>query len=483
MTEYSKDENLTRAAMRADMDRKTARKYMSEGKLPSQLREPRHWRTRTNPFVAVWSDIEERLEAAPELEAKVLFEDLQLRMPGEFDDGQLRTFQRRVKTWRATKGPPKHVFFAQEHRPGEAMQTDFTWATELGITIDNELFEHLLCHCVLPYSNWEWATVCLSESMVALRHGVQEAVFRLGKATHWHQTDNSTAATYTTADGERSFHDDYLALMRHLGMKPRTIAPSRSNQNGDVESLNGALKRRLEQHLLLRGDRDFESVLEYERWLHDVLMRANRPRQKKLQKELAAMQSVTVERLPTFHEEDVPVTSWSTVRVKRNTYSVPSRLIGERVRVRIYDDRLEIWYAQSLQLVLPRLRGEQSKRIDYRHVIWSLVRKPGAFERYKYRDAMFPTLIFRRAYDALIDCCGEDKRKADIEYLRILHLAASMSEREVDSALELLLETGRLHNAEDVRALVGNERPTIPQLAVPDVDLTPYDALLREVGR
>lgn len=483
MTEYNKDSNLTRAAMRADMDRKTARKYVREAKLPSQLRKPRHWRTRADPFMDVWSDIEARLTDAPELEAKLLFEDLQRRMPGEFQDGQLRTFQRRVKKWRATQGPPKHVVFAQEHRPGEAMQTDFTWATELEVLINGELFEHMLCHSVLPYSNWEWATICHSESMLALRHGVQEAVFRLGYVPEWLQTDNSTSATYATPQG-RAFHDDYLALTRHLGMKPRTITAGCSEQNGDVEALNGSLKRRLKQHLLLRDDRNFASVVEYEGWLHGVLEQANRGRHKRLTTELATMEAVTVDRLATFSEEDVKVTSWSTIRVKRNAYSVPSRLIGERVRVRIYEDRLEVWYAQSRQLVLPRLRGEQGRRIDYRHVIWSLVRKPGAFERYRYRDEMFPTLVFRQAYDLLHDRFNES-RKADIEYLRILHLAASVSEREVESALELLLETEQLRDADDVRALVGNEPPTaVPDLSPPVVDLSEYDALLgKEVCR
>ena len=177
------------------------------------------------------------------------------RRPGRYREGQLRTFQRRVKQWRAEHGPPREIFFPQEHRPGEAMQTDFTWAGALGIRIAGEAFRHLLCQSVLPYSNWQSVVVCLSESLLALRRGVQEAVFRLGRIPRWHQTDNSTAATHELATGSRGFNREYEELMEHLGMQPRTIAVGESHQNGDVEALGGALKRRLEQHLLLRRSR------------------------------------------------------------------------------------------------------------------------------------------------------------------------------------------------------------------------------------
>lgn len=487
MKEYGKDSNLTRAAMRADMDRKTARKFVKTGLLPSQLKPSRGWRTHEDVFSEVWDDIAERLKDAPELEAKALFENVLLfDFETKFNDSHLRTFQRRVKQWRATYGPNKNVFFAQEHRPGEAMQTDFTCANELNVTIDGELYEHLLCNVVLPYSNWQWVTISKSESMLALKHGLQEAVFRLGKVPAWHQTDNSTAATHTLKHGkkERGFNEEYLALMKHLKMNPRTIETGQSNQNGDVEALNGSLKRRLKQHLLLRGHRNFESRATYQEWLYMVIHQANKLRLKKLSEELLKMKDLTVERLPEFKDLDVKVTSWSTIRVKNNTYSVPSRLIQERVKARVYEHHIEVWYGQSLQLTLERLVGKSGRNIDYRHVIWSLVRKPGAFERYKYRAAMFPTLVFRRAYDVLLESTPNQPRKADIAYLRILHLAASTNESEVEMALELLLEAKALRGADDVKALVQLEDPLqIPNIAVPIVDLKTYDQLLCEVAQ
>jgi len=479
MEEKSKTGKVGLAAAKAGMDRGTASKYLDAGKLPSELRAPtRAYRTRQDPFAEDWPALKARLLDAPELEAKTLFEELLARHPDRYEPGQLRTLQRRIQEWRAKEGPNQEVFFAQQHRPGEAMQTDFTHCAELGVTIGGESFAHLLCHTVLPYSNWEWATLCHSESLMALRRGVQAGLFHLGRVPLWHQTDNSTAATHELADGKkRGFNLEYQRMMDHLGMKPRTIAVGKSHQNGDVEALNGALKRRLRQQLLMRGSSDFAGVEEYERWLHEVMEKANHLRRKKLAEELAAMRPLRVSRLPEYVEETVGVTSWSTIRVRRNTYSVPSRLIGRQVRVQVFEDRLEVFYGGDRQLCVERLRGEGGHRINYRHLIWSLVQKPHAFARYRYREELFPALVFREAYDAL---AVHGERHADREYLRVLHLAATTMQSEVETALALLLKEARLTDAEQVKALVSPSRPEVPALTAQLVDLTDFDALLCE---
>jgi len=481
MEELDRQGKVGVAALRAGMHRNTARRYRDLGKVPSELKQPRSWLTRADEFAEDWPAVAQRLAEAPELEAKVLFEDLLSRRPDRYEPGQMRTFQRRVKAWRAQEGPDRAVFFAQEHRPGEAMQTDFTWARKLAITICGEPFVHLLCHVVLPYSNWSWATVCFSESLVALRRGIQAAVFRLGRVTRFHQTDNSTSATHDLPQqpGTRGFNAEYEALMVHLGMEPRTIEPGQKHQNGDVEALNGALKRRLEQHLLLRGSRDFPSQEAYEEWLAQVMEKANRLRRRRLAVELEAMVPLRVARLPEYTEVDVGVSSWSTIRIKNNGYSVPSRLTGERVRVRIFDTKLEVFYGGRRQLTIERLRGEGGHRIDYRHIIWSLVRKPGAFARYRYREELFPTPAFRRAYDRLHAACATPR--ADLEYLRILHLAASTMESDVEVALDLLGDEVPLY--ERVLSLVQPARPAVvPDVPVPVVDLADYDVLLTQVA-
>jgi hypothetical protein len=225
MEEMSKHGRIGQAAMKAGMDRKTARKYAAGGKLPSETTRSRDWRTRTDPFEAHWSEIEERLRRTPELEAKTLFELLQAQYPERYADGQLRTLQRRVRWWRAAHGPEQEIMLAQQHRAGEAAQTDFTSTGELAVTIAGQAFVHLLCMFVLPYSNWQWVTVCLSESMAAMRKGVQRALFQLGRVPRYHQTDNSTAATHRIPDGQgvcfedgkRPFNAEYVALMQHFG--------------------------------------------------------------------------------------------------------------------------------------------------------------------------------------------------------------------------------------------------------------------------
>jgi hypothetical protein len=478
MEEHAKDGQVGRAALRADLDRKTARKYLELGRLPSELVRARDWRTRQDPFEEDWPWIEGQLsESQGAIEARTLLEHLIEKHPDRYQEGHLRTLQRRVQRWRATKGPSKEIFFPQNHRPGEAMQTDFTHGTELGVTIAGDPFAHLICHSVLPYSNWEWPTVCRSESTAAIRRGVQGSVFRLGKVTVFHQTDHSTAATHDLGQGLRGFNQEYLALMKHLGMKPRTTKVGEKEQNGDVEAANGAFKRRARQALLLRGSSDFESKAAYERWLQEeVAEKANRGRRKKLQEELAVMRPVVVERLAEFTEETVRVRSGSTIHVKRNTYSVPSRLIGEWVRARVYEDRIEVWYAGEVREVMERLVGAHRARINYRHIIESLVRKPGAFERYRYRDALFPSLTFRKAYDHLREALPPTQ--ADLHYLRILHLAARTMESEVEQALVLLLEAGVPPRAEEVKGLVAPEMPSVPVIAAPVVSLSEYDTLL-----
>jgi hypothetical protein len=489
MEEMTKHGVIGQAAMKAGMDRKTARKYVAAGKLPSETRTPREWRTRPDPFEDDWPVIEARLHEEPALEAKTLFELLQAERPDRYEEGQLRTLQRRVKQWRAAQGPDREVVLAQRHRPGEAAQTDFTSTAELAVTIAGQVFVHLLCVLVLPYSNWQWATVCLTESLAGLRKGVQRALFQLGRVPQHHQTDNSTAATHRIPDDEkaylpgrrRPFNEGYLALMRHFGMTPRTTEVGAKEQNGDVESGHGALKRRLEQALLVRGNRDFESVDAWQAFVDEVARKANAGRGPRVAEELQVMRELDVGKLPEYVEEYPQVSEWSTIRVKKCAYSVPSRLIGEVLKVWVFDDRIEAYYANELQLACERLRGRGQHRIDYRHVIWSLVRKPGAFARYVYREEMFPSLVFRRAYDAIqANAAGT---KGDLEYLRILHLAASTLQADVEAALVRLLDEQVAPTSERVKTLVGGEsRSMVPELTAPDVDLRVYDALLVEAA-
>ena len=477
---YERSGTVQTASAKAGMCRQTGSKYLRQDRFPSELNRDRTWRTRRDPFERDWPMVEAMLADAPELEGKALFEWLCEQRPGVYDPGQVRTFQRRMREWHALRGPGKEVYFPQVHQPGRRMSTDFTWMNSLEITIGGQAFPHRLCHCVLTYSNWEWATICFSESLLALRQGIQNTLFRLGRVPAEHWTDHSTAATHepsqADASGRRVFNARYTSMMDHFGMQPLTIQVGEAHENGDVESLHGVLKRRLTQHLLLRGHRDFESVACYEAFLHDVLDRANRHRQQRLNEELAAMRLLRVDRLPEFDLFEPKVTSWSTIRVARNTYSVPSRLIGERLKVRCYEDRIDAFYHGVPQMTVARLSGESGHRINYRHVIDWLVRKPGAFRNYRYHEDLFPTVNFRIAYDRLREACSD--RVADIEYLRVLKHAARTMESQVDRALETLCVQQIVPRWNTVLEFCPEPRVSVPEVIVPPVDLRQYDLLL-----
>ena len=482
MEEMTKKPNKSFAAMKAGMNRRTADKYLELGRLPSELPPiERTWRTRENPFERHWPEVENWLENAPELEAKFLFDHLCEKYPGTYQEGQIRTLQRHVRQWRAINGPEKEVFFSQQHYPGQLMQTDFTHMNSLGVSIRGEEFNHMLCHCVLTYSNWEWARVCFSESYEAIKLGVQSTLVKLGRVPERHRTDGTTAATHLLEKGDmgrRDFNTEYKNLMDHFGMKPETV--NDPNHNADVESSHNVLKRRINQHLLFRGNRDFESRNEYESFIFNIMEKANTLRSKRLKEELSVMRELPVNRLALYTETEEKVRPSSTVRVKKNVYSVPSRLIGEMVTARVYEDKIDILYAGKLQLEVERLRGSGGKCINYRHLIWSLVKKPGAFENYKYREELFPTIYFRQTYDALRRWYSPFI--ANKEYLRILYYSATTMESEVQTALILLLEAGAMFSSDHVKELVGGKKQPAPPMTSPRVNLAEYDILLKEAA-
>ena len=479
---------LTTAAAKAGMDPQTARKYRRLGKLPSEVSRPHGWRTRGDPFAEVWGWCRGQLELNPGLQAKTLFEALQRQYPGRFQDGQLRTLQRRLKAWRATEGPSKEVFFAQVHRPGALCQSDFTDMTGLGVTIQGRRFEHLAYHFVLTYSNWESCTVCFSESFESLSEGLQQALWKLGAVPTAHRTDRLSSAVNNLAkvDGEsasdarKAFTQRYQALLDHYGLTGRKIQASKPNENGDVEQRHHRFKQAVDQALMLRGSRDFESREAYEMFLRDLTDQLNAGRRERLAEELAVMRPLPDRRVKAYKERrGVRVDRGSLIHVERNVYSVNSRLIGEKVDVRLYAERLEVWHGQRKVEDLPRLRGRGKSKIQYRHVIDWLVRKPGAFENYCYREEMFPTSRFRMAYDSLRERLGSGAAR---HYLEILYLAARESEAAVDDALGQLLGTDEDLTAAAVRRLVvaGRRIPPIPEVKIDPVDPSIFDELYGE---
>lgn len=474
------EETLALAAAKAGMDEKTARKYRGTGRLPSQQRVEHTWRTRPDPFADVWHEVEEKLDDNAGFEAKTLFEDLQRRYPGRFQDGQLRTLQRRVKIWRALEGPAKEIYFPQIHQPGELGASDFTDMTSLGVTIQGQLFEHLIYHFALTYSNWETATICFAESFESLSHGLQNALWELGGVPKAHKTDCLSAAVHPL-DHPQDFTDRYEALMRHYGLEARKTNPASPHENGDIEQRHHRFRRAVDQALMLRGHRDFDERAEYDVFLRKLLDQVNAGRQERRAEEQAVLRVLPRQRTEDYKRLSVRVSRFSTIRVSDNTYSVHSRLRGETVEVRLYAEHLEVYYAQRQLECIPRLRGKNGHHIQYRHIIDWLVRKPGAFAHYRYRDDLFPTTRFRMAYDVL--CAEHNKSTASRQYLQILHLAARESETQVDAILDRLLGTDERLSADRVEAMlqttpVSDRAGVAAAVAIPPVDLSLYDDLL-----
>jgi transposase InsO family protein len=484
MKVYNSSGVQVHAAMKAGIDPKTARRYIRAGQGPQELKTEHTWRTRPDPLEGIWPAAQRWLEETPELEAKMLFEHLlgeTAEGPNRVDGRALRTFQRRVLRWRREHGPAKEVCFAQVREPGQSLQFDWTHANELEITIGGNAYPHQLAHAVLPYSNWEWAVPCQSESVLSLKLGVQEAFWRLGGVTVQLQTDQSSTATHQLKRGksERGYNAEYVAMCAHLGVEPRTIAVKCPNQNGDVESAQGHLKRRLKQHLLLRHSREFASALDYAEFVGKVCTGINALRTAKVAEEMTCLRALPATRFPQAQEIIVRVSCYGTIRVKNCAYSVPARLIGALVQARVSEAEVSVHYLNTVVVVYPRSRS-QEPRIDYRHVIDSLVRKPGAFAHYLYREELFPRPVFRQAYDRLE---AVEPGKASVRYLRLLQLAAELGEDRVAGALGAVLRQGELPVAELIE--LGLREPVPVRSAdiaafIPDLGL--YDPLIAEVA-
>ncbi len=276
MRKLNAGKTLKHAALESSMTENTARRYR-DGKGPKGGGRERRYRTRVDPFEAVWGEVEKILEAAPGLEAKTIFELLLERPKVEFTEGQLRTLQRKIRRWRAEHGPHKEVMFPQEHRPGEYGQSDFTSMNDLRITIEGEPFDHLVYHFVLPYSRWETGMVCFSESFETLIAGFQRAVAELGRVPHKHRTDNLSAATHELKEGRRAFNERYLGAMAHYGVEADRNTPGRAHENGSVEQAHHRFKLAVEQALLVRGTRDFADRGGYDAFLREIFAGRNMP--------------------------------------------------------------------------------------------------------------------------------------------------------------------------------------------------------------
>lgn len=402
-----KGHSQANAAAKAGISERSGR-AIEQDKRTDPTKKERHWRTRPDPLAAVWErELKPMLERTPTLQPITLLEHLQTQYPDEYPDSVERTLQRRVKMWNALYGPDKEVMFRQIHEPGKQGISDFTRLKGIAITIAGKPFEHLLYHFRLVYSHWSSVKVIQGgESYPALAEGLTEALQKLKGAPREHRTDSLSAAfkNLSRADQE-DITARYDALCRHYGMTATRNNRGKGHENGSVESSHGHIKRRIEQALLLRGNRDFPSIPAYQAFIDEVVARANQRNAKAINLEREALLPLPETSATDYSELRAVVSSSSTIEVRRVTYTVPSRLQGEVLTVRLYDDRLVCYLGRQHVINLQRIHihgnTKRGRQVDYRHVIHSLAKKPQAFRSSQLRDDLLPNAIYRSIWEAV----------------------------------------------------------------------------------
>jgi hypothetical protein len=462
------------AAAKAGFSTSTAYRIEQDPRPPSQKISPRG-RRRPDPLAGIWdSEVVPMLKAAPGLRSIAVFAEMRRRHP-DLSEKVRRTLERRIRAWRAVNGPDQDVIFRQEHEPGRMGLSDFTDMADAAVSVAGQPLDHRLFHFRLAYSGWQHAHVILGgESFVALAEGLQNALWSLGGAPADHRSDSLSAAFRNLdRDATQDLTRRYEDLCAHYGMVPSRNNRGVAHENGSIESPHGHLKRAIGDALLLRGSRDFPDLPDYRRFIDEVVGQQNARRTKEIEVERAVLKPLPPDRTADFEQTLVHVTSSGGFTLRKVFYTVPSRLIGHRLRVHLFDDRLDCFLGGTCILTLargrPRGNGKHGHVVDYHHVIHALRRKPMALLNLVYRDQLFPRRAYDRAFEALL-AAGND-RQACVTAVGLLSLAHERGcEAELAEALDADLEAGRLP---DLAAL--HERFQRSETAASDVvvDLVP----------
>ena len=469
------------AAAKAGFSTATGYRIEADPRLPSQKKVPRG-RRRPDPLVDIWdSEILPILKASPGIRAIAVVAEIRRRHP-EISPGIRRTLERRMRAWRALAGPEQDVMFRQEHPPGRMGLSDFTDTMVLGITVAGHVLEHRLYHFRLAFSGFAHAHVVLGgESFVALAEGLQNALWALGGVPLEHRSDSLSAAFCNLdRDAQEDLTARYQGLMRHYDMTPSRNNPGVAHENGSIESPLGHLKRALEDALLLRGARDFDDLDAYRRFIDEIIGRQNAHNRKRIELERPHLADLPKRRTADYEEKVVTVTSSGGFILRRVFYTAPSRLIGHRLRVLLYDDRLDCFLGSTPIMTLPRGRQPSPDKgghvVDYRHVIHALRKKPMALLNLVYRDQLFPRPAYRRAFEALCAEVGDRRAcKVAVELLALAHDRAC--EAELAQMIDADLDAGRLPDLAALREQFGPNASSVPLIEVELVPLSIYDEL------
>ena len=471
--QHKSGKTLQQIAIKANMCAKTARKYVKTGKLPSEIKKPRTHRTRKDVFEQNLNEIENLLHESPELQAKTILTYLIDKYPDVYNESHTRSMQRKVKDLRyKLNANTKEVIFRQDIQPGKQSQSDWFWSNELNITIKGQSYKHLIFHFMLPYSKWEDIMFCESESFESLSKGYAQAVNKLGGTLPEHRTDNLSAATKKEGSS-RVFTDRWMQFMNHYGVTPSRNNPGVSHENGSVEKSHDLLRSAINQHLLLRKSRDFTSEEEYQEFVLKIVKKRNETRQEKLGEELKSLQALPNRGWNDPKILNVRVSPSSTINVEGCAYSVQSQLISYHLKAYVYSEYIELFF--NLEKIATIAKTKEKHKIDYRHIIDSLVKKPNAFANYQYKNDLFPSLIFRKTYDSLKDT---NPNEADKNYLKILQLAKCYGEQKIIEAIKECQQAGFTLIAKNVSEFLKPEQIVVPETFVLAPNLNDYNQLL-----
>jgi len=463
-------DSATVAAAKAGISRASAFRIDADPVLPSSKRSGPRASRRPDPLAGIFDEeVVPLLKSAPGIRPVALFDELQRRHPA-LPDGVRRTLERRIRSWRALHGEDHELIFRQTHEPGRLGLSDFTHMDDAGVTIAGVPLKHMLYHLRAVYSGYESAHVVLGgESFTALAVGLQKALWALGGVFAEHRTDSLSAAFKNLEPGAI---DDltvrYEALCEHYAMVPTRNNRGVAHENGSVESSHGHLKRRIEDALLLRGSRDFADLDAYRAFIDEIIARHNARRGERIDVERAALGALPPRRCDEHEEHLVTVTRSGGFVFRRCFYSVPSRLVGHRLRMRLHDDRLELFAGATPVATLPRVRRSKNghaHQIDYRHVIHSLRAKPMALASLSYRDELWPRDAYRCAFERLRDAAGEPV--ACRTMVKLLALAHERGvEAELAAALQCTLDAGELPEVAELSARFAATHTSLPTVRV-----------------
>jgi transposase InsO family protein len=468
------------AAAGASISIASAYRIESDPRLPSQ-KKPTRGRRRPDPLIEFFdADVVPMLLAAPELRPVAILQELQRRYPA-IEDSVRRTLERRIRGWRALHGAEREIVFRQVHEPGQMGLSDFTEMGDLAIAVAGVVLEHRLYHFRLACSGFEHAHVILGgESYVALAEGLQNALWALGGAPREHRSDSLSAAFRNLNRSARAdLTARYDALCRHYGMEPSRNNRGVAHENGSIESPHGHLKRAIRDALLLRGSANFVDLDSYRRFIDEILSRKNARNERRISAERAQLQPLPAHRTCDYEDTSAVVTSSGGFTLRRVFYTVPSRLVGHRLRVKLYDDRLELLIGATALLTLSRGRpgpnGKHGHVVDYRHVIHALRRKPMALLNLVYRDQLFPREAYRLTFERLRTVSDQVACKTLVELLSLAHDRAC--EAELAGILTDHLQADRLPDLAALRVRFAPDPARLPEVCVDLVPLSLYETL------